>query len=119
MGTWNFRDGYRDERKNDSAGTCTQNTQNGVSPSGAWPARSHDSTYRRGREDRLGRNGSSEVGLNWGEVSCAGSGLRARARHGVGSAVLIFPVIWSVCLAVKPVGEPDAGNPHIRFDERG
>ncbi len=24
-----------------------------------------------------------------------------------------------VCLAVKPVGEPDAGNPHVRFDERG
>ena len=22
-------------------------------------------------------------------------------------------------LAVKPVGEPDAGNPHVRFDERG
>jgi len=21
--------------------------------------------------------------------------------------------------AVKPVGEPDAGNPHVRFDERG
>jgi hypothetical protein len=20
---------------------------------------------------------------------------------------------------VKPVGEPDAGNPHVRFDERG
>jgi hypothetical protein len=28
-------------------------------------------------------------------------------------------VIWSVCLAVKPVGEPYAGNPHVRFDERG
>ncbi len=25
----------------------------------------------------------------------------------------------AVCLAVKPVGEPDAGNPHVRFDERG
>ena len=25
----------------------------------------------------------------------------------------------SVSLAVKPVGEPDAGNPHVRFDERG
>jgi len=24
-----------------------------------------------------------------------------------------------VGLAVKPVGEPDAGNPHVRFDERG
>ena len=22
-------------------------------------------------------------------------------------------------LAVKPVGEPDAANPHVRFDERG
>ena len=26
--------------------------------------------------------------------------------------------IFSVCLTVKPVGEPDAGNPHVRFDER-
>ena len=24
-----------------------------------------------------------------------------------------------VCLAVKPVGEPDAGDRHVRFDERG
>ena len=24
-----------------------------------------------------------------------------------------------VSLAMKPVGEPDAGNPHVRFDERG
>jgi hypothetical protein len=23
-----------------------------------------------------------------------------------------------VCLAVKPVGEPDAVAPHVRFDER-
>ena len=22
-----------------------------------------------------------------------------------------------VCWSVKPVGEPDAGNPHVRFDE--
>jgi hypothetical protein len=28
-------------------------------------------------------------------------------------------LICSVCLATKPVGEPDAGNPHVRFDERG
>ena len=33
---------------------------------------------------------------------------------------------WRVCwlgdfreLVVKSVGEPDAGNPHVRFDERG
>jgi len=25
----------------------------------------------------------------------------------------------AVCLAMKPVGEPDAGNPHVRFDEKG
>jgi group II intron maturase len=24
-----------------------------------------------------------------------------------------------VCLTMKPVGKPDAGNPHVRFDERG
>ena len=24
-----------------------------------------------------------------------------------------------VCREVKPVGKPDAGNPHVRFDERG
>jgi hypothetical protein len=27
--------------------------------------------------------------------------------------------LFSVCLAVKPVGEPDAGDRHVRFDERG
>jgi hypothetical protein len=27
--------------------------------------------------------------------------------------------VVSVCFIVKPVGEPDAGNPHVRFDERG
>ena len=27
--------------------------------------------------------------------------------------------LLSACLAVKPVGEPDAGDRHVRFDERG
>jgi len=27
--------------------------------------------------------------------------------------------VLSVCFIVQPVGEPDAGNPHVRFDERG
>ena len=27
--------------------------------------------------------------------------------------------VLSVYLAVKPVGEPDAGDRHVRFDERG
>src|ERR1700730_8680806 len=26
---------------------------------------------------------------------------------------------FTVCPTVKPVGKPDAGNPHVRFDERG
>ena len=25
----------------------------------------------------------------------------------------------AVCRGLKPVGKPDAGNPHVRFDERG
>jgi hypothetical protein len=29
------------------------------------------------------------------------------------------PELFSVCLAMKPVGEPDAGERHVRFDERG
>ena len=37
------------------------------------------------------------------------------------SAVLGTPAVMCpvVCLAVKPVGEPDAGDRHVRFDERG
>ena len=27
--------------------------------------------------------------------------------------------VAGVCLAMKPVGKPDAGNLHVRFDERG
>ncbi len=29
------------------------------------------------------------------------------------------PRAYAVGLAMKPVGKPDAGNPHVRFDERG
>ncbi len=29
------------------------------------------------------------------------------------------PGFFSVRLAMKPVGEPDAGDRHVRFDERG
>ena len=36
--------------------------------------------------------------------------LRLRRVH-VGAA--------AVSLTMKPVGKPDAGNPHVRFDERG
>ena len=29
------------------------------------------------------------------------------------------PAIWIIPVEVKPVGKPDAGDPHVRFDERG
>src|SRR5439155_27240561 len=29
------------------------------------------------------------------------------------------PVFLSVCSMVKPIGKPDAGNPRVRFDQRG
>ena len=38
-------------------------------------------------------------------------------RSPVASSCPIEPSF--VSLAVKPVGKPDAGNPHVRFDERG
>ena len=28
-------------------------------------------------------------------------------------------IFLSVCSMVKPIGKPDAGNPPVRFDERG
>ena len=44
---------------------------------------------------------------------------RLRIRR-TGSAANTFPAPWetSVYLEVKSVGEPDAGKPHVRFDER-
>jgi hypothetical protein len=35
--------------------------------------------------------------------------------NGLYGVAKVFPVGH----IVKPVGEPDAGNPHVRFDERG
>ena len=39
-------------------------------------------------------------------------GLRARDTAGASSVGTLE------CLGVKPVREPDAGEPHVRFDER-
>ena len=44
------------------------------------------------------------------------SGLR-RVRRAAASTRASWAA--AVCLAMKPVGKPDAGNPHVRFDERG
>src|SRR5512142_1705633 len=45
-------------------------------------------------------------------------------QHRMRSDVAERALLWGeglclVCLMVKPVGKPDAGNPHVRFDERG
>src|SRR5258707_3524259 len=41
---------------------------------------------------------------------------RRRVTHRAEAAAVS---LLSVYLAVKPVGEPDAGDRHVRFDERG
>src|ERR1700730_7813301 len=47
--------------------------------------------------------------------------LLQRCLWGTGAAAPRTPtlVARAVCLTMKPVGEPYAGNPHVRFDERG
>src|SRR3984893_13689433 len=47
--------------------------------------------------------------------------LLQRCLWGTGGAAPRTPtlVARAVCLTMKPVGEPYAGNPHVRFDERG
>src|SRR3954467_13576262 len=44
------------------------------------------------------------------------SGLRSVRRAAPSTRA---PWATAVCLAMKPVGKPDAGNPPVRFDERG
>jgi hypothetical protein len=51
--------------------------------------------------------GPSEKAVSKGEGGNLPRSLRLRHRF------------FSVSLPVKPVGEPDAGDRHVRFDERG
>src|SRR5947208_17091477 len=44
------------------------------------------------------------------------TGLRASRRA---AATTRAPWPAAVCSAMNPVGKPDAGNRHVRFDERG
>ena len=39
--------------------------------------------------------------------------------EGTSGSVKDRPTGLSVCRLTNPVGEPDAANPHVRFDERG
>jgi hypothetical protein len=46
------------------------------------------------------------------------------SRRSLNSAqIVVAGISWKlsfdVCLKVNPVGKPDAGDPHVRFDERG
>ena len=43
---------------------------------------------------------------------------KAKARTLLHRGRLRPELFFSVCLAMKPVGEPDAGDRHVRFDER-
>ena len=54
--------------------------------------------------------GPSVKAVSFGEDGSLAQGVVARHQHR-GSPV--------VCLTVKPVGKPGAGNRHARFDERG
>ncbi len=58
------------------------------------------------KRDRKASEGALPQGEGW-----------SRATVSSRDTSLTWPS--AVCLAVKPVGEPDAGNPHVRFDERG
>ena len=57
-------------------------------------------------------NTNYDPGSSEKAVSC-GEGREHAAQMTLAS------VLCSVCPTMKPVGEPDAGNPHVRFDERG
>src|SRR5439155_9391894 len=52
----------------------------------------------------------------WGEAFCSGGGVR-----GAWGPSAPAPSSWVTCACrgVKPVREPDAGKPHVRFDEEG
>src|ERR1700730_9902143 len=52
----------------------------------------------------------------WQEPVLEGSGLR---QIGSVAPSTRAPRAYAVGLAMKSVGKPDAGNPHVRFDERG
>src|SRR5215472_13459720 len=63
-------------------------------------------------------------------ISCGGV-TRCNPAEPTASVLKRYSASWEYCnsavfrwilvreSAVKPVGKPDAGNPHVRFDERG
>jgi hypothetical protein len=60
--------------------------------------------------------GDRQPRLRPGPPLPAGDGVR-RARGASPTACPLGPT--AMCLAMKPVGKADAGNPQVRFDERG
>ena len=86
-----------------------------TSPTGlvGRPIRSVDQyVYDRVRDFLARRHKVQGRGTRRFSLSC----LRGTRRAVPRSACSDRPV---VCLTVKPVGKPDAGNRHVRFDERG
>src|SRR5204862_8013116 len=70
---------------------------------------------RHGARARIPRQTAQGAGARQPAVHlrCDPWGTR-RTRYGTPA-----PTCPAVGLAVKPVGEPDAGDRHVRFDERG
>ena len=61
---------------------------------------------------------------SWSGISCGreATGGSRQKEYLANLAYFYQGRLWmqpDVCLKVKPVGKPDAGDPHVRFDERG
>ena len=62
---------------------------------------------------------SLETPLRFGSIGTSSVAKRRCVRATVSSRDTSLNWPSTVCLAMKPVGKPDAGNSHVRFDERG
>src|SRR6516164_4467047 len=62
---------------------------------------------------------SSPDGTRWQGAVHAGSHGMLSMANSVCCVSNAYPCSPAVYLTVKPVGEPDAGDRHVRFDERG
>src|SRR6516225_7693074 len=62
---------------------------------------------------------SSPDDTRWQDAALTDSLVKSSMENLVCCVSNAWPNCPAVCLAVKPVGEPDAGDRHVRFDERG
>src|SRR5215471_5253739 len=62
---------------------------------------------------------SSPDDTRWQDAALTDSLVKSSMENSVCCVSNACPNCPVVCLTVKPVGEPDAGDRHVRFDERG